>query len=101
MCGYPGLPANALVHPSDQTEFLAGSVVTYSCLPGFVMFGPASLECGEGWWSSDNPVCRENIALGQQAQQSHTLWDFKPGENNKEDRLGLSCAKLRSVNQFS
>ena len=84
-CGFPGLPANALIHPSDQTEFLAGSVVTYSCLPGFVMFGPASLECGEGGWSSGYPVCRENIALGQPASQSNTLWDFKPGENNKED----------------
>ena len=49
------------------------------------MFGPASLECGEGGWSSGNPVCRENIAQGQPASQSNTLLDFKPGETNKED----------------
>ena len=54
-CGDPGTPLNG-GRQLTATTLLA--VVTYFCLPGYTLTGPASRECkSDGRWSASLPTC--------------------------------------------
>ena len=59
VCGFPGLPANAIIFPADQSAFSSGELVQYECSEGWVMLGPATRVCQGGTWSGQPPLCRE------------------------------------------
>ncbi|CAG9781746.1 unnamed protein product [Diatraea saccharalis] len=57
-CGFPGAPAHCKVSFSEE-EPREGTVVTYSCEPGFELLGPARRVCGpNSRWTPDGiPFC--------------------------------------------
>ena len=59
VCGFPGLPANAIIFPADQSAFSSGELVQYECTEGWVMLGPATRVCQGGTWSGQPPLCSE------------------------------------------
>ena len=57
-CGFPGLPAHAIIFPGDQAQFTRGEIAQYQCEEGFVMFGDGTRICrAEGTWSGAPIVC--------------------------------------------
>jgi len=82
-CGYPGLPAGAVLHVAGEAEqFSVGTEVTYECEDGRVMAGEQqrhTRQCGEdGRWTGGQALCRENLSLGQPSLQSGTLLNYTP-----------------------
>ena len=78
-CGYPGLPAGAILHLAGETEqYPAGAEAQYSCEDGRIRTGAdTSRRCGQnGTWSGSLPLCRENLALHQPSLQSGTLLNY-------------------------
>ena len=59
VCGFPGLPANSIIFPADQSAFSSGDLVQYECEEGWVMLGPATRVCQAGTWSGAPPLCSE------------------------------------------
>ncbi len=55
-CGIPRAIANGTVNLAGGTTY--GSVVTYDCNPGFVLYGASTRVCSvDGNWSGPEPVC--------------------------------------------
>lgn len=63
-CPEPGLVEHGDVHAPSQT---VGSTHTYTCDPGFMLFGNATRECGSsGEWIGEKPICwSESDTLGR------------------------------------
>lgn len=60
-CGNPGVPAKAVL--SGGNRFAVGDSVQYSCVPGYVLDGHATLTCitnagNTAVWDFPAPICR-------------------------------------------
>ncbi|KAJ4927850.1 hypothetical protein JOQ06_015652, partial [Pogonophryne albipinna] len=60
-CGNPGVPPKALL--SGAGRFAVGDSVQYSCVPGYVLDGHATLTCitnagNTAVWDFPAPICR-------------------------------------------
>ncbi|EFN77937.1 Sushi, von Willebrand factor type A, EGF and pentraxin domain-containing protein 1 [Harpegnathos saltator] len=67
VCGEPPILANAILKKDiDRTQnFTFGNMVSYQCVPGYRIFGQASLRClGSGKWSRMNGKCSK-ISCGK------------------------------------
>ena len=54
-CGDPGTPLHAVKHYVNTT---VGSLINFTCLTGYMLVGPVSIECtGDGRWSDGLPTC--------------------------------------------
>ncbi|XP_071548908.1 P-selectin-like [Panulirus ornatus] len=83
-CPYPAVPINSRVSVSSRTP---ASVATYSCDPGYKLFGSASVTCGiDGKWAGDLPICATNVAWKKPVNQSSTARGGK-GENANDGYL--------------
>ena len=63
-CGFPGLPAHAIIFPGDQSQFSPGEIAQYECEDGRVRFGDGTRICRQtGGWSGNPIICsKENEA---------------------------------------
>lgn len=60
-CGFPGLPAHAIIFPGDQSQFSPGEIAQYECEEGRVMFGEGTRVCRQnGSWSGEPVICSKN-----------------------------------------
>ena len=60
-CGSLSFPANGEVMVQETTF---GFTATYTCNPGFVLFGFSARVCQiTGDWSGDEPTCRRKVLL--------------------------------------
>uniref|UniRef100_H2Z7B2 Sushi domain-containing protein n=1 Tax=Ciona savignyi TaxID=51511 RepID=H2Z7B2_CIOSA len=49
---------NGIRSPSDDTNWIVGTRVTYSCNPGYQLSGHRQIRCtGSGVWSGEEPTC--------------------------------------------
>lgn len=60
-CGNPGVPPKAVL--SGGNRFAVGDSVQYSCVPGYVLDGHATLTCitnagNTAVWDFPAPICR-------------------------------------------
>uniref|UniRef100_A0A3Q3X6W8 Uncharacterized protein n=1 Tax=Mola mola TaxID=94237 RepID=A0A3Q3X6W8_MOLML len=67
LCGNPGVPAKAVL--SGSGRFAVGDRVQYSCVPGYVLDGHATLTCitnagNTAVWDFPAPVCRAEDTCG-------------------------------------
>uniref|UniRef100_A0A8C7GCM9 CUB and Sushi multiple domains 3 n=1 Tax=Oncorhynchus kisutch TaxID=8019 RepID=A0A8C7GCM9_ONCKI len=60
-CTDPGIPANSIRESKiEQGDFTLGSVVFYTCNPGYYLFGSSALTCQPiGHWDKPLPECLE------------------------------------------
>ncbi|KZC10086.1 Sushi, von Willebrand factor type A, EGF and pentraxin domain-containing protein 1 [Dufourea novaeangliae] len=59
-CGKPSIPANAVLKEDNigTTNFTFGNMITYQCLPGYLMFGQPNARClANGKWSRVYSKC--------------------------------------------
>ena len=62
-CGKPGRPVNGTVSTLGRFYF-PGERVAYTCLEGFVLFGPGERTCrNNGTWSEEVPLCGKFIIV--------------------------------------
>uniref|UniRef100_A0AAQ4RR00 CUB and Sushi multiple domains 3a n=1 Tax=Gasterosteus aculeatus aculeatus TaxID=481459 RepID=A0AAQ4RR00_GASAC len=66
-CGNPGVPAKAVL--SGGGRFAVGDHVRYSCVPGYVLDGHATLTCitnagNTAVWDFPAPICRAEDTCG-------------------------------------
>lgn len=67
-CGRPEADFNSLVHGND---WWVGSVVRYSCRPGYLLLGdPASACQPDGRWTP-KPTCLREYPMGWQRSRAH------------------------------
>uniref|UniRef100_A0AAV2K7B7 Sushi domain-containing protein n=1 Tax=Knipowitschia caucasica TaxID=637954 RepID=A0AAV2K7B7_KNICA len=64
-CGNPGVPPKAVL--SGGGKFAVGDRVQYSCVPGYVLDGHATLTCitnagNTAVWDFPAPICRARQA---------------------------------------
>ncbi|TNN54158.1 CUB and sushi domain-containing protein 3 [Liparis tanakae] len=72
-CGNPGVPPKALL--SGGGRFAVGDRVRYSCVPGYVLDGHATLSCitnagNTAVWDFPAPICRGKAAYKSQSEDS-------------------------------
>ncbi|XP_066954773.1 P-selectin [Macrobrachium rosenbergii] len=69
-CPHPAVPINTQVSVSSREP---GSTATYSCDPGYTIFGSATATCGaDGKWAGELPHCATNVAWKKPVNQSST-----------------------------
>ncbi|CAL4126212.1 unnamed protein product, partial [Meganyctiphanes norvegica] len=84
LCPHPAVPINTRV---DVTERSPGSVATYTCDPGYTLFGDAEAVCGaNGKWTGKLPLCASNVAWKKPVNQSSTARGGKGENANDGDR---------------
>ncbi|XP_019646770.1 PREDICTED: CUB and sushi domain-containing protein 2-like [Branchiostoma belcheri] len=55
-CWDPGVPANGI--RDNNSNFISGQTVRYTCMDGFQLFGTANINCQpDGTWSGVPPTC--------------------------------------------
>lgn len=69
-CPQPASPLNAKVEVGGLSP---GSLATYTCDPGYKLFGSDTTVCSaKGKWAGDLPVCATNVAYRKPVNQSST-----------------------------
>ncbi|XP_069194508.1 P-selectin isoform X2 [Procambarus clarkii] len=83
-CPHPAVPANTKVAVGSREP---GSLVSYTCDPGYKLFGSAAMTCGaDGRWAGSLPVCATNVAWKKPVNQSSTARGGR-GENANDGHL--------------
>ncbi|XP_071636943.1 sushi, von Willebrand factor type A, EGF and pentraxin domain-containing protein 1 [Temnothorax longispinosus] len=76
-CGNPPVLANAVLKNdvSGTRNYTFGNMISYQCVPGYHVFGQASLRClGSGKWSRLNGRCSKISCGKPQVQQGIALY---------------------------
>ncbi|XP_037529737.1 CUB and sushi domain-containing protein 3 isoform X2 [Rhipicephalus sanguineus] len=72
-CPPPAVPLYATVSFTNG-ELSPGTVATYTCDPGYELFGSATRSCSDqGRWVGGLPYCAVNVAYGKPTNQSSTV----------------------------
>ncbi|KAL3206848.1 hypothetical protein MRX96_039869 [Rhipicephalus microplus] len=72
-CPPPAVPLYATVSFTNG-ELSSGTVATYTCDPGYELFGSATRSCSDkGRWVGGLPYCAVNVAYGKPTNQSSTV----------------------------
>ncbi|XP_016400283.1 CUB and sushi domain-containing protein 1-like, partial [Sinocyclocheilus rhinocerous] len=109
LCGDPGIPVHGI---RLGEEFTVGSIVRFSCEPGYVLKGSSERTClANGSWVGIQPECHvincgdpgvpaNGIRLGIDFTYSHTVsFQCSPGFTMDADRASmLICTKDRTWN---
>ena len=84
MCGDPGIPSHGIGLGDD---FDVGSVVRFSCEPGYVLRGSSERTChANGSWSGTQPECEGT------SPTPHPLpYHAKPAAGPQNYRSGDGC----------
>jgi hypothetical protein len=64
-CTDPGIPANSIRESKiEHGNFTLGSVVFYTCNPGYYLFGSSALTCQPiGHWDKPLPECLGTLSV--------------------------------------
>ncbi|XP_077497502.1 P-selectin-like [Amblyomma americanum] len=72
-CPPPAVPLYATISFTNDDRS-PGTVVTYTCDPGYELFGTATRSCSDqGRWVGGIPYCAVNVAYGKPTNQSSTV----------------------------
>ena len=95
-CGYPGMPAHAVMVGSAMTQFTKGESITYRCEEGYVLVGPETRECMAWGWSRTRPVCSEfpTYIFGQNNSSGHFQGRILPLDSWQLSQLHLGTFTL-------
>ncbi|GAB0199455.1 CUB and sushi domain-containing protein 3 [Grus japonensis] len=109
LCGDPGIPSHGIGLGDD---FDVGSVVRFSCEPGYMLRGSSERTCqANGSWSGTQPECEvincgdpgvpaNGVRLGSDFTYNKTVvFQCAPGYMMESDRASsLTCTKDRTWN---
>uniref|UniRef100_A0A6A7FRK1 CUB and sushi domain-containing protein 1-like n=2 Tax=Hirondellea gigas TaxID=1518452 RepID=A0A6A7FRK1_9CRUS len=96
-CPQPATPLNAEVSVGGLT---AGSLATYTCDPGYSLFGSDSVVCdANGKWTGKLPICATNVAYRKPVNQSSTARGGA-GENANDGDLSTVHDGTRCTQTF-
>ncbi|XP_029701072.1 CUB and sushi domain-containing protein 3 isoform X7 [Takifugu rubripes] len=90
-CGNPGVPPKAVL--SGSGRFAVGDQVQYSCVPGYVLDGHATLTCitnagNTAVWDFPAPICRDF--------QTEEKYDYLEVEGSEPPTIWLSGSNVPS-----
>ncbi|KAK7899008.1 hypothetical protein WMY93_019861 [Mugilogobius chulae] len=90
-CGNPGVPPKAVL--SGGGKFAVGDSVHYSCVPGYVLDGHATLTCitnagNTAVWDFPAPICRDF--------QTEEKYDYLEVEGSEPPTIWLSGSNIPS-----
>lgn len=76
-CGNPGVPPKAVL--SGSGRFAVGDQVQYSCVPGYVLDGHATLTCitnagNTAVWDFPAPICRGMRSMTRACVWLYRIW---------------------------
>ena len=97
-CGDPMSVKDGFIEVSNfKGKYVFGSLATYHCNPGFILWGNASRLCTEeGIWTGVKPQCKP-ITCGQPPEVSNTRFQLMNGSTSWQSLAKYTCKSGHSM----
>ena len=97
-CGDPMSVKDGFIEVSNfKGKYVFGSLATYHCNPGYILWGNASRLCAEdGTWTGIKPQCKP-ITCGQPPEVSNTRFQLMNGSTSWQSLAKYSCKPGHSM----
>ena len=97
-CGDPMSVKDGFIEVSNfKGKYVFGSLATYHCNPGYILWGNASRLCAEdGTWTGIKPQCKP-ITCGQPPEVSNTRFQLMNGSTSWQSLAKYTCKPGHSM----
>ena len=97
-CGDPMSVKDGFIEVSNfKGKYVFGSLATYHCNPGYILWGNASRLCAEdGTWTGVKPQCKP-ITCGQPPEVSNTRFQLMNGSTSWQSLARYTCIPGHSM----